>query len=350
MTAASMFEGFFEFISSILAWFYSILPSYGMAITLLTVTVMVVITPLTLKSTRSMLQMQRLQPELKRLQEKYKGDRERLNTELMAFYKEHQLNPLSGCVPILLQAPIFILMYQVLRGLTERAGGQGSGAGHAVGQMYAGVPFTPWRYNDQPFRPNHLSESTELYQSLIGRTKMNFLGMDLAISPRDALTIGIVTAIPFLILMGLMLVSQIIQNRQIQGRNTGAPVNPQQQMIMKVLPFMLPVISFSFPAGLGLYYFVQGLCRMGTQAYITRKFYGDNALAPLETKSSSGETDEANVGEAGPPARTPPQKKPGTSAKSRALQEKKQSTGSRAGGRKSGEPRRGAAGGGSGRR
>jgi YidC/Oxa1 family membrane protein insertase len=350
MSAVSMFEGFYEFISTILAWFYGLFPSYGMAITLLTITVMIVITPLTLKSTRSMLQMQRLQPELKRIQEKYKGDRERLNTELMAFYKEHQLNPLSGCVPILLQAPIFFLMYQVLRGLTERAGGQGSGAGHAVGQMYANVPFTPWRYTDQPFRPNHLSESTELYQSLIGRTKMNFLGMDLAISPREALAIGIGTAIPFIILMVLMLVSQIIQNRQIQGRNTGAPVNPQQQMIMKVLPFMLPVISFSFPAGLGLYYFVQGLCRMGTQAYITRKFYGDNALAPIETTSPSAGANGSESDEEPKVRRSPPEKKSGSSVKSRVVQEKKQGSGARAGGRKSGDPRRGAAGGRSGSR
>src|SRR5215203_6402802 len=110
-----MFEGFFQFFAGLLAWWYSVLPNYGFAIIALTITVMLVITPLTLKSTRSMIQMQRLQPQLKKLQEKYKGDRERLNTELMAFYKEHDLNPLSGCIPVVAQLPIFILLYNVLR-------------------------------------------------------------------------------------------------------------------------------------------------------------------------------------------------------------------------------------------
>src|SRR3546814_15020587 len=86
---------------------------------MLTLIVMVVTTPFTLKGTRSMIQMQRLQPEMRRLQLKYKDDRQKLNEELMAFYKENQLNPLGGCLPMLLQAPIFMILYNVVRGLTR---------------------------------------------------------------------------------------------------------------------------------------------------------------------------------------------------------------------------------------
>lgn len=131
-----IFDPFFKFIAGVLSFFYSVVPSYGLSIILLTVTVMVVITPLTYKSTKSMLQMQRLQPELKRIQAQYKDDRERLNQELMAFYKEHNLNPLGGCLPLFIQAPVFIVLYRVLHGLTTRFGGAGSGAGHIAGQLY----------------------------------------------------------------------------------------------------------------------------------------------------------------------------------------------------------------------
>ena len=107
-----MFDGFFELFAQTLSFFYDLVPNYAIAIALLTLLVMVITTPFTLKGTRSMIQMQRLQPEMKRLQLKYKDDRQKLNEELMAFYKENNLNPLGGCLPLLLQTPIFIILYQ----------------------------------------------------------------------------------------------------------------------------------------------------------------------------------------------------------------------------------------------
>ncbi|MCB0953005.1 MAG: membrane protein insertase YidC, partial [Microthrixaceae bacterium] len=95
-----MFEPLFDALGSVMNFFYTLVPSYGFAIMGLTVLVMVLITPLTVKSTRSMLEMQRLQPEMKRIQEKYKNDREKMNAEMMAFYKEHKINPLGGCLPL----------------------------------------------------------------------------------------------------------------------------------------------------------------------------------------------------------------------------------------------------------
>ena len=147
----------------------------------LTVLVMVLITPLTVKSTRSMLQMQRLQPEMKRIQEKYKNDREKLNAELMAFYQENKINPLGGCLPLLAQMPVFIIMYQLMRGLTVRPGGLGTGTGpHRR-------PDRRWasrsRRGSSPTSsssPSHLNPGTELYQALSTTNDMNFLGMDLS--------------------------------------------------------------------------------------------------------------------------------------------------------------------------
>jgi YidC/Oxa1 family membrane protein insertase len=102
-------------LGAVLSFFYGVVPSYGGAIILLTIAVRVVMLPLTIKQTRSMQAMQRIQPKVKELQRKYKGNRQKLNEELMKLYKEHQVNPLGGCLPLVLQLPVFFALYSVLR-------------------------------------------------------------------------------------------------------------------------------------------------------------------------------------------------------------------------------------------
>jgi YidC/Oxa1 family membrane protein insertase len=295
-----MFEQFFDALASVLNFFYTLVPSglqptlgYGLSIMLMTVLVMALITPLTVKSTRSMLQMQRLQPEMKRLQEKYKDDREKLNQELMAFYRENQINPLGGCLPLLAQMPVFIIMYQLLRGLTVRPGGLGSGVGQIVAQTQLGEPTTPWILTNQLFTPEHLNPSTELYKALSATNDMNFLGMDLSLSAAQAMAKGFLIALPYLFLLAIMLGTGLYQNRQLQARNTSGNVNPQQQMIMKFMPFFLPIFSYGFPAGLALYWCTQNFCRIGTNAYITRSVYRkehqeDAAIEASATEKTGG--------------------------------------------------------------
>ena len=101
----------FDLIAAVLSWFYGLVPSYGFAIIMLTLVVMVIVTPLTLKGTRSMIKMQHLQPEMKKIQTRYKGDREAMNKEMMAFYQANNINPMGGCLPLLIQAPVFMVLY-----------------------------------------------------------------------------------------------------------------------------------------------------------------------------------------------------------------------------------------------
>jgi YidC/Oxa1 family membrane protein insertase len=112
---AEVWGAILNFLGAILNWIYTIIPSYGLAIILLTVLVRIVLIPLTVKQIRSMAAMQKLQPELKRLQTKYKTDRQKLNEEMMKLYREHGVNPLGGCLPLLMQMPVFIALYSVLR-------------------------------------------------------------------------------------------------------------------------------------------------------------------------------------------------------------------------------------------
>ena len=108
----------FEIPAWLLAWFYSVTHNYAIAISLIAVVVMLIITPLTLKSTKGMLEMQRWQPEMRKLQQQHRGDRQKLNEEMMKLYQEHKVNPMASCLPLLAQMPVFIIMFRVLHGLT----------------------------------------------------------------------------------------------------------------------------------------------------------------------------------------------------------------------------------------
>lgn len=240
----------FDFLAGALAFFYDLWPSYGMAIVLFTIAIYLVLTPLTIKSTRSMIAMQRVQPELKKLQVQYKDDKETLQREMMAFYQANNINPFSSCLPLLLQMPIFFILFRVLNGLTGK------------------------RDADGTFDPGYLDRESAMYRALDGAKEMVSWGIDLSRSASAVLTEdGIGTALPFLLLVGLTAVTSWYQQKQVQGRNvngTAANANPQQQMIMKILPFIIVFFSFSMPAGVVVYFVVSALVRIAQQAFVTR--------------------------------------------------------------------------------
>ena len=309
----------FDLIASVLAWFYSLVPSYGFAVGMLTITVMVVVTPLTLKSTRSMLQMQRLQPELKAIQAEYKEDRQKMNEQLMAFYQENGINPLGGCLPILVQLPVFLVLFRVVQGITQRVSSFGEQSGWSMGRIGAGgiSEVSPLSATERPFDPENLPIDSEMYIDLVGEgvefadrpTEMLSLGLDLSRSAQNSLSDGVIGSLPYLGLIGIVLISSLYQQRQIRGRNTGAQVNPQQEMIMKILPFMLPVFSFTMPTALVIYFVVSNLYRIGQQGYITRSLYrGEDSLGEQARKSREASVSEKKSGNVRGGGRVTPKK------------------------------------------
>ena len=253
---------------------------------------MIVLTPLTLKGTRSMLAMQRLQPDMKRLQAKYKDDRQKLNEEMLKFYKEHGINPVSGCLPLLLQMPVFFFLYQTLLGLTKR-GPYGADMGAAVAKEAAN---TGTYEQFGVFHPQHLDKSSDLYQSLHSTREMSSWGLDLAESASSAVGKGIGHAAPFILLVLLVAATSYIQQKQVAGRTPQAQVNPQQQLLLKLMPAFFALISLTLPAGIVLYFLVSNLYRIGQQAFITRTMYHDGgplATTATETEPSPTKTKEA---------------------------------------------------------
>jgi YidC/Oxa1 family membrane protein insertase len=253
--------GFFEFVDGILNLFYEIVPNFAIAIALLTIAIMIVTTPLTLKGTRSMIEMQRLQPELKRIQAEYKHDRQKLNEEMMRFYRENNVNPVGGCLPLLIQAPVLAALFWVVRGLIERADFVGL-------QELAGGNTTPG------FRPRYSDPTSDIYQALVGKDEMVSFGVDLARTTPEALQDGFLTALPYIALVGVIGVLSWYQQKQISARTTGE-MTQQQRMMMRIGPVTFVFFAFIMPAALGVYFLTSTLYRVGLQAYITHRLYGD---------------------------------------------------------------------------
>jgi YidC/Oxa1 family membrane protein insertase len=253
----------FQLIANVLAWFYDLVPNYAAAIALLTLAIMILLTPLTLKSTKSMLELQRLQPEVRRLQQQHKGDRQRLNEEMMALYKEHKINPLGGCLPLLLQAPVFFILFRVLHALTQVCH-QPTTASRCLN------PTVP----NGNFGASYLDHASQLWQSLASGNTMHALGIDLADSAVQVIGDSFVRGLPYLFLVLVVAATSYYQQRQISARQTNQVANPQQQMLLKVMPGLFALISLTFPAGLIVYFLTSNLYRIAQNTYITRRFYG----------------------------------------------------------------------------
>ncbi len=276
-------------VSQLLAVFYS-LPvvggSYGLAIIMLTAAVMIVLMPLTIKATRSTIKMTQLQPQLRELQKKHKEDKTTLNQEMMALYSENGVNPVGGCLPMLAQLPVFLILFNVLRGLARRVSEKAYYAVADEAHQMAGGTTT----DGQTFDPEYLDHSTQLYQDLSQDTTMTFGPFDLARDAWEVVQNDLLAAIPYVLLIAFVVGSSYYQQRQVSARrspgsDSPTPQQQTQQQLLRILPLMSGVWSFIFPAGLVLYWATSNLFRIGQQAYITRALYqGSDA----ETDTSSG--------------------------------------------------------------
>jgi YidC/Oxa1 family membrane protein insertase len=260
----------FEIPASLLAWLYSLVSNYAIAIAMIAVVVMVIITPLTLKSTKGMLEMQRLAPEMRRLQQQHRNDRQKLNEEMMKLYQEHKVNPMSSCLPLLAQMPVFIIMFRVLRGLTYKPVGAANVIANGV-EAAAGNRTA----NSLGFVPRYISHDTDLYRSLFGKFEMKSFGIDLSISPAEALSRGFTTGIVYALLVVILGGLYFLQQRMVAARAAVSPtMSPRQQKLMQYLPVAFAFFQVFFLTGLVIYYSAQAVLRIGQQAYITRRFYG----------------------------------------------------------------------------
>lgn len=268
-TLGQIFSPLFELMAWLIAGFYAVVPNYAIAIAMLTVVVMIVTAPLTVKSTRSMLAMQRLQPEMKKLQQKYKQDKQQLNEEMMKLYREHNVNPASGCLPMVIQFPVFIILYDVIRGLTN--------TNKVHGRVVA--------------NPRYISHFTRLYANLHAHPgKMESFGINLAATlfTHRSSALGYV---PYAVLILAAIALQYLQMRQMSRRNpAAAQANPQMQAMQKYMPLIFAVIYLRIAAGVNVYFIVSAACRIGIQEWVFRSGILDKPARSILPGSGSRST------------------------------------------------------------
>jgi YidC/Oxa1 family membrane protein insertase len=262
---------FFEQPAKLLAWFYSFTHNYILAISMIALIVMLITAPLVLKSTKGMLEMQKLQPQMKKLQAEYRNDRQKLNEEMMKLYQEHKVNPLASCLPLVLQMPVFIIMFRVLHGLTNTVTCKiPTDPTKSMAEVCNGVAD-----GRKVFSPLYLDHSTALYKSLAGASKMMAWGLDLSKRPYGVIASssfgeGLKYALLVLVLGGLY----FVQQKMVASRAAVSPsVSPTQQKLMQYLPVVFAVFMGFYLTGLVIYYMAQAVFRIGLNVYITRRFY-----------------------------------------------------------------------------
>jgi len=208
-------ERIYEFLSPIqnvleyiIVFLYqNVIANYGVVIILLTLIVRLVLTPLTISQTRSMAKMQKMQPQIKELQKQYKDDKQRLQQETMEFYRKNNVNPLAGCLPLLLQMPVFFALFGALRFPSERV--------------------------------------TDVVDNF------NFLWLNL--NERD----------PYYILVVLMVATMFLSTKM-------STTDPKQSKIMYIMPVVFGFISWQFPAGILVYWVTTNIWSIGQQYVVNR--------------------------------------------------------------------------------
>jgi len=238
-----MWEGICSVIAKIVELFYYPVHDWGMAIILLTIVFRLLIMPLMLSQTKSSFQMQKVQPRLKEIQERFRDDPVRMQEETQKLYADAKFNPLAGCVPMLIQMPIFIALFQVLRNIQNYL------------PQYESFTF----YN---IVPNLLSTPSEVMEQGIG-----------AFIPYGVLIV---------IFVGATFLPMLLQ----QKTNQDPKQRNQMYMMSIIMSVMMLFVSWSSPAGVLLFWGVSGII-----ATITQQVY----MRYLRRKSDDQETEQIEV-------------------------------------------------------
>ncbi|MGQ0625306.1 MAG: membrane protein insertase YidC [Sporichthyaceae bacterium] len=243
--------------------------SWCLGIVGLVVIMRVLLIPLFVKQIKSMRAMQMLQPEIKKIQARYKGDRERTSQELMKLYKQHNTNPLSSCFPILAQAPFFFALFKVLNDVSKDK---------TVGVLSQA---------DVDSAGNAFFFAAPLDAKFIGA---------------DTLSVQVIT----ILMIVAMTASQFFTQKQLMSKNMPAasmesnPFMQQQKVMLYLFPALFAIFGINFPVGVLLYWLVSNLWSMGQQIFVIRRMPvigspAHEAMMRRKAKKDPGAADSAEV-------------------------------------------------------
>ena len=244
LVTANIFQPLIDVFESVLKFFHNnVGVSWGFSIVLLTICVRAVLVPLTFRQIKSMVRMQSLAPQIKALQAKYKDDKERQSQEMMKFYRENNVNPLGSCLPLVLQLPVFISLYYMLRKSLR---------GDICPQVQAAYQAQHHTTGTTPCGPGH-GASFLFIPDLTNKAS------------------GWVLIVLLALYVGSQLGSTLVMS-------SAATMEPMQRNLMLFLPLVFVLFVFRFPAGVLVYWITTNFWTMGQQ-YIVRKRIGPRIAA-----------------------------------------------------------------------
>jgi len=247
----SLFESIMVFIHNNLVG-----GSWGLAIVGLTVTIRAALVPLTFRQLKSMQEMQRLAPEINKLKEKYKEDKQRQQQELMKFYQENKINPLASCLPLLLQLPVFISLFYMLRTDLKK---------QICGNQLVEY-FNKEDLHSRYGGPIHATSVAHLPTKFIEQTACGTVAPGSAkflfIPDITTKATGAALVVLIVLYVGSQLASTLIAT---------ATADPTQRRLMLVLPIVFVIILYRYPAGLLVYWITTNLWTIGQQSVIRRR-------------------------------------------------------------------------------
>ncbi len=256
----SLFESIMVFIHD-----HIVGSSWGLAIVGLTVLIRAVLVPLTYRQLKGMQEMQRLSPQIAALKEKYKDDKQRQQQEIMAFYRENKINPLASCLPLLLQLPVFISLFYMLRtDLKKRI------CGPALVEHFNTLHGTHLHLVSQ--LPSKYVENTGCQQVDPGSAKFLF------IPDITAKATGVALAILLVLYVGSQVFSTLVAT---------ATADPNQRRLMLLLPLVFVVILYRYPAGLLVYWITTNLWTIGQQ-YLIKRHMAKQPAPPGQGSDTGG--------------------------------------------------------------
>lgn len=290
------FQALLDGLGWLVAQIYQVIPNFGVTIIVLTVLIRLVLLPLGIRQIRSMQHMQIIQPKIKQIQQRYKGNKQRQQEEIMKTYKEFGVNPFSGCWPVLLQFPILIAMYSVVRfpqhpihvpddtkiyeRVTEQIPPLTVTPGMTAEEVQALLPDEPAPPVGTSFLGMNLlcsAQQAGSHDAKLGdKVRVGDETVNLAY-PVDCG--GNVNRIPYYAFAVLMFGTTFYQQRQMQKASPPGAASGQQQALLKVMPIAFGVFGVFFPAGLVIYWTTSNAWQIGQQYYMLKTRPTAEALA-----------------------------------------------------------------------
>lgn len=264
-------------LGPILKFIYQFVDNYGLAIILFSILMKLLILPLNIKQQKSMEEMRKIQPELEKLNKKYKNDKEKLQKETMKLYEQHSVNPAAGCLPMLIQFPIIFALYRVINRPMSYIMGLG------VETIRKIVEVMQWDIDvstnnllmmneikiANKMTPEVIQKLGDLVPEGLKPIDFTFFGLDLARTPQlnqfDLLWI-----IPILAVLTTFLTSKITTITQPSSGSSENSAASMNKSMMFIMPLMTGYFCFMMPSGVGLYWIVNNILAVLQQVWFNR--------------------------------------------------------------------------------